>query len=369
MESEIEKIKRKEEFFKQIVHELKTEERFVNYFKQFDPSSVEGFITYYARNKVRWYELGEFYKRQKELKKQEWILGGFSALIQIQQKKLFNAQCLWRAEMIKLEGIEICRDFDYWQYNILWYQGIPHVEQHEIDFFIRYLRESSLENNFDRIFEMQSHYHIKNAFFKKEYPSYYNPWYQFYDLEFGTHSLFELPNIRKEKEEFYMNLHRQECQRISNEKTEATVNTPSRLKYFNERVNDFFENFLKENESKELYSYYAAYQRFHKLCNLNDEPVINIYKLKKLPSPNLPIVAADDWRTAVKMTWEKYRRDRVIEFLPEAYQIYLNHLGEKWDYPGNKENPFEDEKRLKRGYRKGIINGRILNGDPPDFNF
>ncbi|MEI8203567.1 MAG: hypothetical protein WCH34_11175 [Bacteroidota bacterium] len=203
MESEIEKIKRKEEFFKQIVHELKTEERFVNYFKQYHPSSVESFINYYAQQKVRWYEEAEMRLRHEERENNKWLKLCFKALEEIQQKKLFNAQCLWRAEKIKLKGIDICEDFMYWEYRILWCPSIPLIEQHELDFYIRYLRESSLEEEFDKRGEYQSYEHIKNAFLKKEEEYCYSPWYRFYDKEFGTHSLFELPNIREEKEDFY----------------------------------------------------------------------------------------------------------------------------------------------------------------------
>ena len=105
MKSQVEKIKAKDEFFKQIVHEMKTEERFVNYFKQFESSEVESFIKNYARQKILWYDLAENLKNWKDSKQDKWLKACFKALIQIQQKKLFNAQCLWRAEKTKLEGV------------------------------------------------------------------------------------------------------------------------------------------------------------------------------------------------------------------------------------------------------------------------
>ena len=42
--------------------------------------------------------------------------------------------------------------------------------------------------------------------------------------------------------------------------------------------------------------------------------------LKELPLSNIPIVPADDWRTAITMTWEKYCRDRVIEYFQKKLQ-------------------------------------------------
>ena len=47
----IEKATKKEAFYKEIVHCLQTEERFVNYFKGFTTESVETFIKTYANQR------------------------------------------------------------------------------------------------------------------------------------------------------------------------------------------------------------------------------------------------------------------------------------------------------------------------------
>ena len=79
------------------------------------------------------------------------------------------------------------------------------------------------------------------------------------------------------------------------------------------------------------------------------------------------------WRVAVFRTYEKYRRERVVELLPEAYKLYLEHTdGKVWDYPGRKEYGWDidiEKSGLQKKFREDIIEGRMLNGESADLNF
>ncbi len=369
MKSQVEKIKQKEEFFKQIVHEMKTEERFVDYFKQFDPQIVEVFIKSYAQQKVAWYELAEHLNNWKNSKQDVWMEACFEALCQIQHKKLFNAQCLWRAEKTKLEAIEICMDFLYWEHNILWCPAIKPVEQHEIDFYIQFLKETPLDKKFDEVYQLQEYDEIKQAFLneiEEEYSSYI-PWYEYYDREFGTYELLKLPDIRGEKEHVYIHLSFGEEQRIRDEEDSKKEKIQDNRKHLNYHENNFEDNFIKENESKEFYRQHQAKKSWMHKKDENEEPLMCISELKDIPQKYLPLVSADKWQTAVIYTWEKHRRDMLIEFMPQAYQLYLKHAPKKWDYPGFTE--FDPGVDLPKRYREMIIKGRQMNNEAPDLNF
>ncbi len=104
-----------EALYKKKVKMLRSEDRFKEYFNQFDPASVETFIENYAKDWVHWQTTGKSLRDYEKQKKDDWMKGCIYGLKVIQQKKFFNLQCLWRAEKIKLEGFKICYDFDYWQ--------------------------------------------------------------------------------------------------------------------------------------------------------------------------------------------------------------------------------------------------------------
>src|SRR5664279_2170094 len=91
--TQVTKQKWKEEFYIKTVNQLKTEERFVNYFKQFDPTSVESYITSYATRKTQWFEAATDLRNWEKRKSKERMKDCFSAFIDIQQRKLFNAHC------------------------------------------------------------------------------------------------------------------------------------------------------------------------------------------------------------------------------------------------------------------------------------
>ncbi|MEP7168232.1 MAG: hypothetical protein ABI855_02570, partial [Bacteroidota bacterium] len=249
-----------------------------------------------------------------------------------------------------------------------WCRSITPIEMHEVDFYIRYLRESSLEYEFDHFYDMQLYDRIKKEFLDGGPPMYYNTWYRFYDQEFGTDSLFRLQDIRAEKEEFYLELYRKEYQRVHKEEIEESKKKYDPRPYLNYCEDDFTDKFAKANETKEFYDLYKE----NKLQSDNFEKDEWVYyagdSLHEIPG-YIAMEPAADWRIALLHTYERYRRETVIELLPEAFNMYRKHLGNKWNFPGrtaDNENAWDG---LRNVYRNHIIDGRKLNGEPPDFNF
>src|ERR1019366_9362644 len=97
----IEKATKKATFYKEIVHSLQTEERFVNYFKGFTPESVETFIKTYANQKVNWYEHGDMFKQLAVSKGTRWNMIAERALYMIQLVKIETLLHDWDAGLYK----------------------------------------------------------------------------------------------------------------------------------------------------------------------------------------------------------------------------------------------------------------------------
>ena len=86
--------------------ELKSNPAMQEYFSAFNEQSVEGFIRNYARKKAIYITQGPAIINNKEQEDLKFKFLAEDALWTIQQKKLFNLQCQWRAEQIKLKSIE-----------------------------------------------------------------------------------------------------------------------------------------------------------------------------------------------------------------------------------------------------------------------
>jgi hypothetical protein len=363
----------REDFYNKTVQKLRTEDRFVNYFKQFEPKSVESFIQSYAKQKVQWYEVGEQIRKYEKSKQSAWLQDCFIGLKLIQQKKLFDNQCLWRAGKMKLEGIEITNDFNYWENHIFECPAISPVNQVEIDFFLLYLSETSCLEPFDDRSVFQEYDEILNSYRKLDDGWSYSSWYRFCDEVEGTNNYMELPDLMGEKEEFYLSLYRKDYQ--SKNKAEIEVQNQkyaNQLPYLSTVGDDFLENYIKENETPAFYRLYLEDKRFRDKSERLEKPENFISILEEIPGKLIPVVPADDWAISVSATYEQYRRERIIETMPHAYQIYLNHIGEDWEYPG-KENYFRNTEDRFEGLgkmiRNMIISGRILNGEPADLNY
>jgi len=362
----------KEEFYNKTVHQLKTEERFITYFKQFDPISVETFIKSYARQKVEWFSAGNNLKKWEQSKSTQWMKSCFIALIEIQQKKLFNAQCLWRAEKIKLPGIGICYDFRYWEDHIFACHDIPPITEAEIDLYTCYLKETPCNEPFDELKNYQDYEEFVNQKNEAGDAFWDNPWYSYYDSKEGTESYFGLTDIRSDKEEKYMDIYRKDYNEKHRQEIETRQQNQDTKPYLSRFDNDFMSDFVKRHETPAFYRMYLQSESESQLNEMNEKADYSIGMLEEIPLDYLAIEPADDWRVAVALTYERYRREKVIALLPQAFEIYLKHLGHDWKYPGRNERRSMDDdpyKGISRMFFDMIIQGRVLNGEPADLNF
>ena len=369
-QSQISDKEKDEALYKKKVKMLRTDDRFIAYFKQFDPASVNTFIENYAQRWVQWQTTGKTLRGYEMKKKDDWMKGCIFGLKAIQQKKFFNLQCHWRAEKIKLEGFEICYDFNYWQRDILSCKVIPPITSDEVELYVRFLQEYTLDEKFD-LDDMPDYTDVKRAYKKVDDEYGYDPWYHFFDEEMGTAYLMDLPDLRGEKEDVYDDLARKEEQDKEKERREEWERTRDKRPYLKYYEGDFKEKFIKEFESPTFYRLYKEVRRKTEIWDMNDEVETKIWDLDKDPRRNIAMEAAEDWRTAIKRTFERYRRERVIALMPTTYQQYLDNLGKKWKYPTDEhENKmFTELGKYRKLYYDRIIRGRELKGEPADLNF
>ena len=367
----------KEKLFKKFVKELKTEDRFVNFFKGYSSSSVESFIDSYAKKKVLWMEIGENRKKWTASTRDRWMDEASKCLELIQYKKLFNAQCLWLADQVKLQGISIYFDFGYWQERILDCPSVAPVTSQEIDLMIQFLKETPYDIKYDDGAYDGDASDFGKAYKKGETLENYSPWFQYYDNEFGTYNLLGLPNIREEKDLYYMRIgNKIRVENLAKERGEKekpepahTVDNKPILKTY---LDDFTHKFVKANESPQFYRLYLEKRRADNRYYRNEQVLEYLDELKEAPDSLIMIEPADDWREAVANTFEHFRRQRVIDLLPAAFRMYKKERRIGLEDPSlQNTSDISDELDVEffKIMRVNALLGRKSLGEPENFDY
>ncbi len=336
-----------------------------NYLDGFEPESVESFINNYLGQKSMWYEYGGMYARLQENEDLQFENDAFKHLAIIQQKKLFDLQCLWRAEKVKVPGIEICFDFTYWQHDILNCPFIDPVSEEELALYMQYLQQNNVE--LDEYFlgtGWQDYDELKEAYNTDNEHADFPEWYDFYNGRRGTGSLLLLPDIRGEKEEAYMKVFRAHDREKNREATAAwekkwAERKPS-LSYYNNEHTDWFVSTFESKEIQRLYKSFTWYNR-----NMDSEMQVeeNIRFLLKAEE-YVPIEAHYNWIEALELAVQKYRCKKIGESLPGAWEQYM--ITVETGIAFTNEQDYDDLREQVAGY---ILAGRKLMGEPENFDF
>ena len=245
------------------------------------------------------------------------------------------------------------------------------ITNEDIELYVRFLQEDSLDNKFDEHYEIYRFSEIVNAYNQPENDYEYYPWYKFFDNEMGTTYLMDLPDLRGHKERVYECLARQEKLDNDKERREEWERNQDKRPYLSYYGGDFMDKFIKEMEIPNFYRYYEEQKKWRQKRERNELAEMIIRDLDKDPRRNIAMEAGEDWRNAVKRTFERYRREHVIAFMPTAYEQYLENSGKQWNYPGEEEDMelLEDIEDFRKSTYDRIIRGRMLNGEPADLNF
>jgi hypothetical protein len=168
----------------------------------------------------------------------------------ILQKKLFNLQLQWRAELVEIPQIRICGDFLFWKKRIRDCPFIDAVTSTEVEIMKRFLVDEqyvSTSNSWRVQWQDTKELVKKN---KKGDMENYPQWYEYYDLQMGTSKLLLLPDIRGEKEEYYIPACLEEEHKKNPIQSDNTFIKPKPGLYgdpkvFNEFINLFEDKYFK----------------------------------------------------------------------------------------------------------------------------
>lgn len=365
----------KKKFFKklelQFYEEIKNSEVAKEYLRNYSENSVENFVKSYASRKSHLVQCYEFYAEayhEKEISELEFQKKAEDMLILILQKKLFNMQLLWRAGQLEIDEIVLSYDFQFWKNHVLSCPFIPPVGKHEVDLMKDYLLL------FDENDEVEYDYHNWQDYdsiarkdengLMEEIPE----WYEFYDSRMGTGTLLLLPNHKGIKEDFYLDLCHKDYQN-KNPSPGYSQPAPYLAGYTQDYI-DFAKYFETDKYFKALFKYYKYYEEKEKRDPNYDD--VN-EAIQFLFTADRPIYFHSHltWDKAIIVAAKEYRNIKIAESLDFVFEEYLmmKDLGFSRDKSQQEIKTEYDNDTIVHHYRKNILKGRMLNGEPEDFNY
>lgn len=348
----------------QITEDLRTNPRYQSYFKGFQPGSVDDFIKDYAWRKKMWLDYGQSALDRKARAETHWIEAAALHLSYIQQKKLFDVQCRWRAEQATFPDILICADFRTWEKDVLNCPFLEPITPDEVECYQQFLQSNNANLEEMPYVRWQAYTDFKEAYQTDNADEPFPEWYEFHNNRTGAGVYLTLPDIRGEKEGMYLDLYygRQEATRTAQEKTAPARDTRPRLAYYDTDHLRFFITTFEDAHTRELYEAYT-YSNRHREEERSLEVIIS-FLLNT--DEVIPIERHADFREALREAAHRYELQKIADHLPIAYQEYcLNQsLGLR--------SPIDEKDQLAKGaegWRDRILEGRKLAGEPEDFDF
>ena len=193
------------------------------------------------------------------------------------------------------------------------------------------------------------------------------PWFEYYDLRKGTGSLIRYPNIRGEKEEYYINIWQNHNSSKSNTKTTVKVLTHDTRPFLNSHELSIIEEFIKKYEEGKVLEYFRLYE--NELSKSNDE-IDQAIKILKESDETISIESNYNWKSAVMQAARKYEKKKLSEALHVAYNKYKYRL-----QVGIAQESLTHESNIQwikewcDEVKKKITKARELVNEPANLNF
>ncbi len=353
----------------EIKEDLDTNPKYKKYFEKFNKSSVERFKSNYIGRKRDVILYGGKALADEEHRILRYALLAEEYIWHIQQRKLFDLQCRWRAEEIKIKEIAISGEFTEWSEKIEICPFLTPINDEEFKLYMSFIESAKMEDISTNNMTMWQEYDefklqytdIESDNYEYEIPG----WYEYYENNTGLGSLYMLDDIRGRKEKFYMKIWREhywkKWEEENRNKVKPEIDDRPSLKYYDD---DVMTDFLRQFENGNFINRWHAYYK-----NRDDEDERELeYAVVTLSdaSEEWPINYNKNWRQGILDAANEYTRKKLLEELPKAYKDYLFRIksGLGFELHFQSKYSFGSSSNKER-----ILDGRELNGEPRDFNF
>lgn len=361
----------KEDIQQSIEQRLESDDKLKAWFQQFNKHFWKSFINGYAFMKSLALQYPNSYTKDFRPKNKVFNEHARNALEHIQQKKLFNLQCQWRAGGLELPFILVSYDFQVFGRSIMECPFLPPVEMDEVELFIQFLKSPNSTDYLEfECMDWQDYHTFKEEQETGEFGE--TPdWYEFYDAMRGTGYLMNLPDNKGPKEEYYRDVtrehdHPDRTPYVPDPEFEKPSPNSAEFEI------DFAKQFEEPDTAQIIISHIKAVEHRDSLGNLDEH-----FRYLKLIPETFPFVHHHDWREALRLTAIQYQLDRIADALPRVWRQYIREVGDDREAYINRRIAKADKDlltkldgyNLRHLYVDKILKGRKLLGEPEDFDF
>jgi hypothetical protein len=361
--------------------DLETNPKYKEFFSRFRADSIAAFIDKIAGDKARIEIDGNPLKSLETGRILDPKVRAEKGLWEIQQKKLFIKQCLWRAEKLELPEIKVSHDFVYWEHNIKNCPFLEPVTEDEVDLYIGYILTDDYTFEFDPFSSMQDYEGFKDEYMNSDDGGYMPDWYSYYDMRKGTGSYLILPDVRGPKEKRYLDAFNEQEKKIKEVTVSINPPPPPRLDHY--EIRDLVFDFFEENEDERTvelmkqtsYSYKNKIER-ESGEDYDDEPSANgearraLEELEYTPF-KVPVAAYYDWKQGLANALYKYETQQVADAMKLVFEDYKMRL--EMGIPFEDNESYDGQKKQweinMNTWRDRILQGRELLGEPKNFDY
>lgn len=344
------------------------------FLEPYKKSDWDSLYKQYAFSKMLAYKHAEYYRRHNEGQRNQWIDAARRHLSIIQQKKLFDAQCKWRAGKEIYEGVEICYDFRVWEHDVMNCLFIEPPTSCDIDLYCEYLTQgNNVELEFYGLHEWQDYNEFKEAYVNDVENSDLPSWYEFHNSRTGNGILLTLPDVKGKLERMYIDLGVKDKQKNQPPAEPYIPPADADKPYLNYYDKQVHLDLARQIENKEMVNVLKEYVEAteHRSIRENEKAQEDFNYLLEIKDELIPIEAHDDYRLALYIACQKFRAKKIAEHLPFALELYQTNQKLKQIGIDSYQEKDDDEfsLRIRKMYADNILLGRKVNNEPQDFNF
>lgn len=343
----------------------------VKWLSKFSSDCTETFLADYYKQRQSWLDLGEHYRKEHH----EWLTIDMqraeTALFYIQQKKLFDLQCLWRAEQEKVPGVQYSGQFCLLELKIKTLDFLPPITGEEVELLKDWLTDWKTSRSLYPEFGWQDYHSFIRNNCENDYAS-PPPYYQFVDERMKTVPLWKvLPDIRGKKETEYK-IAAREARWAASEAGAPSYKKDTEDEEFDHKpylsvYGPEVEEFVKNFEDHHVNECRVAYE--HKRFIRDDRDVeFALESLQNAQGP-VPMIAHPNWREGLLLTAWTYERNRLVKAIDVAYENYCFRRQMGIGYAEPDQNARSRCLGDPEGEGMEILDGREALGEPRDYNF
>ncbi|HEX2899481.1 MAG TPA: hypothetical protein VHS96_07155, partial [Bacteroidia bacterium] len=288
---------------------------------KYQADSVPEFLANYKNHRKHWLDCGKHKANERNYRLTKAMTEADRVIFFIQQKKLFDLQCLWRAEKEEIEGIDCSVDFLKLELNIASLDIIPPIAPEEIEL----LKEFLLDYHWSRDIFPSDGWQDYRCYIENncessmfDLPTYYN----YVARKTNTPALWRiLPDIRGKKEIHYlvaaMNARMAAAEQNSpRQQPTEPLDTRPRLSNYGDEEAEFAKLFddYHVNECR------AAY---HEKTWDEDHELKDALETLKHADEKVKVEEGIYWLDAIKQAAFRHERGKLVAAINGAYENYL----------------------------------------------